>query len=99
MATTFSDEKQTVQASTNANYLPYQKRAYTIKSNADLIKQMQDAKSSQLSRGSGRNHTRNSQVGVINSTGVISSPSANIDDAGTEQEVPPTKPMIIKSNS
>lgn len=46
MVTTFSDEKQTAQASTNANYVHYQKRAYTIKSNADLIKQMQDAKSS-----------------------------------------------------
>jgi hypothetical protein len=75
--------------------LPYQKRAHTIKSNADFIKQVQEAKSSQKSN----KNTRNTQMSMINSTGVISSPSANIDDAGTEQEVPPTKPMIIKSNS
>jgi len=94
IATTFSDEKQTAQPAVGSNYLPYQKRAHTIKSNADLIKQVQDAKSSQKSNKNTRNH-----MSMINSTGVISSPSANIDDAGTEQEVPPTKPMIIKSNS
>jgi hypothetical protein len=46
IATTFSDEKQTAQPAVGSNYLPYQKRAHTIKSNADLIKQVQDAKSS-----------------------------------------------------
>lgn len=29
----------------------------------------------------------------------VTSPSANIDETGNEQEVPPFKPMIIKSNS
>lgn len=33
---------------------------------------------------------------MINS---VNSPSANINEAENEQEVPPFKPMIIKSNS
>ena len=40
--------------------------------------------------------SQKSQGNIMNS---VTSPSANIDETGNEQEVPPFKPMIIKSNS
>lgn len=39
------------------------------------------------------------EVTKVNISGSVTSPSANIAEIETEQEVPPFKPQIMKSNS
>lgn len=83
--TTLSDEKQTqVHQSLLKNYHD------GMQNKREMAKiQPSDKRGEYLSQN---NHTQNASVGVT-------SPSANIIETENEQEVPPFKPMIMKSNS
>lgn len=82
-----SDEKQTqVHQSLLKNYHE------GMQSKRELAKAQQKDNREYLSQ----NQTQNISASMMNS---VTSPSANINETEHEQEVPPFKPMIIKSNS
>lgn len=92
---TLSDQKRLSTTSNQLaqnNFLPYQKRAQAVKTN-QMVQQQVDAANYSSQRSQGHNQAHISQVASV------TSPSANIGEAENEQEVPPFKPMIIKSNS
>lgn len=65
------------------------------KKHQSLLKNYNQGVQSKEKDYSSQNHTQNISE-MINS---VTSPSANIAETENEQEVPPFKPMIIKSNS